>query len=253
MKKYWRIFSLIAYLVFATLTAAQDMPADAAKAYNEGNKFLKAGNYENAVNQYQEALKTSKDYRIYYQLGITLKKQGKLTEAEDAFNNSIKNKADFDIGYNGLGSAYFQNGKFADAVNAFKKFQELTKSKSSKDQAKVNISLALVKLAESAKKDGNHAKAIEYLNEALQNNQTDAAYVLLATTYYETGDYDKTLATCDQALNMKNFKMKGAAYYYKGMALKQKQILDKAKENFELAFKDPTYKRLAEYELKLLK
>ena len=51
---------------------------------------------------------------------------------------------------------------------------------------------------------------------------------------------------------MKNFRMKGAAYYYKGMALKQKQIKDKAKENFELALRDPQYKRLAEYELKLM-
>ncbi len=253
MKKYLGFFSLLAFLVFTTLASAQDMSNEAKKAYNEGNKHLKAGDYDNAVKQYQEALKSSKDYRIYYQLGITLKKQGKMAEAENAFHSAIDNNKDFDIGYNGLGSAYFQNGKYTEAVEAFKKFEQLTKTKSSKEQAKVNIALAYVKLAEATKKDGNYPKAVEYLNNALGYNQTDAAFVLLATTYYENGDYDKTLTTCDQALNMKNFKMKGAAYYYKGMALKQKQILDKAKENFELAQKDANYKRLADYELKLLK
>ena len=113
--------------------------------------------------------------------------------------------------------------------------------------------MELEKLAENVKKDGNHSKAIELLNEAISNYPTDAAYVLLTSTYYESGEYDKALQTADQALNTKNFKMKGAAYYYKGMVFKQKQDPAHAKENFEFALKDPQYKRLADYELKLMK
>ena len=253
MKKNVGFFSLIAVLFISSLAFAQEMSNEAKMAYNEGNKYLKAGDYENAVKQYEEALKTAQDYRIYYQLGITLKKQGKISDAETAFENSIKANKDFAIGYNGLGGAYFVDGKYAEAVTAFKKFEELTKKSTTKEQAKDNVALALVKLAENTKKDGNPKKAIEYLNEAISYSANDAAYVLLATTYYEAGDYDKTLEITDKALNLKSFKLRGAAYYYKGMAYKQKQDQTKAKENFQLAQKDPQYKRLADYELKLMK
>lgn len=229
------------------------MPADAAKAYNEGNKLMKAGNFEGAVQQYHEALKTSKDHRIYYQLGVTLKKQNKLEQAEEAFKSAINSNPNFDIAYNGLGGTYFQDGKFKEAAESFIKFEQLTKQKALKDQAKEYIARSYVKLSETSKKDGDYKKAVELLNEALKYNQYDAAYVLLATTHYENGDYDKAIEATEHVFNLKSSNLKAAAYYYKGMALKQKQDITKAKENFELAKKDPQYKRLAEYELNLLK
>ncbi|MCX7797335.1 MAG: tetratricopeptide repeat protein [Melioribacter sp.] len=250
-KKFFFALSLV-FLMLLNLKA-QEMPPEAAKAYNEGNKFLKAGNYEEAVKMYNEALKTSKDYRIYYQLGVTYKKQNKLDLAEQAFRQSIEQNPNFDIAYNGLGGTYFQEGKYQEAIESFKKFEQLTKQKSLKEQAQLNIARSYVKLAEVNKKDGNYQKAIENLNEAIKFNKLDAAYVLLATTYYETGDYDKAIESADQVLNMKTTNLKGAAYYYKGLAFKQKNDITKAKENFELAKRDPQYKRLVEYELKLLK
>ncbi|MDQ7815609.1 MAG: tetratricopeptide repeat protein [Melioribacteraceae bacterium] len=252
MKKKWISLFLSLFLA-SSMIIAQEMPSDAAMAYNEGNKLLKAGNFDGAIGYYTEALKTSKDYRIYYQLGVTLKKQNKLKEAEDAFQNCIQQNPNFDIAYNGLGGVYFQDGKFAEAVESFKKFEELTKQKQHKDQAKEYVARSYVKLGEQSKKNGNYPKAIEQLGEALKYNQLDAAYILLATAYYESGDYDKAITTADQVLNLKSSGLKGAAYYYKGMGLKQKQDITKAKENFELAKRDAQYKRLADYELNLLK
>ncbi len=252
MKKKWTSIFLSLFL-FTSIAIAQDMPPDAAKAYNEGNKLFKAGNLDGAVQQYNEALKTSKDYRIYYQLGVTLKKLNKLSAAEDAFRACIQNNPNFDIAYNGLGGTYFQDGKYAEAVESFKKFEELSKQKQHKDQAREYIARAYVKLSEQAKKDGNYSKAIDNLNEALKYNPLDAAYIQLASTYYETGEYDKAIYATDQVINMKSSGLKGAAYYYKGMSLKQKQDIAKARENFELAKRDAQYKRLADYELNLMK
>jgi tetratricopeptide (TPR) repeat protein len=252
MKKKCFLFALSLFFT-STVYVAQDMPPDAAKAYNEGNKLLKAGNYDGAVSSYNEALKTSKDYRIFYQLGVCYKKQNKLNDAEASFKSAIQNNPNFDLAYNGLGGAYFQDGKYSDAVESFKKFEQLTKQKSLKEQAKEYIARSYVKLGEQEKKDGNYTKALESLNEAIKNHPLDAAYVLLATTYYENGDYDKAVSASDQALTLKSSNLKGAAYYYKGMALKQKQDITKAKENFELAKKDAQYRRLADYELNLLK
>lgn len=253
MNKKWIYILPLLMVLLAAAVKAQDMPAEAAKAYNEGNQFLKSGQFDNAVKKYQEALKTSKDYRIFYQLGVTLKKQNKLTEAEEAFKSSIENNPNFDIAYNGLGGTYFQEGKFEEAVESFKKLEQIAKQKTVKEQARLNIARSYVKLAEAVKKDGNYQKAIDYLNEAIKYNNLDAAYVLLASTYYENGDYDKAIESADQVLNMKTSNLKGAAYYYKGLAFKQKSDITKAKENFELAKKDPQYKRLVEYELKLLR
>ncbi len=252
MEKTRFIVLSLAFVFFAFSLYAQEMPKEAAKTYNEGNQFLKAGNYENAIKKYQEALQYSKDYRIFYQLGVTYKKQNKLSEAEEAFKNSIKSNSGFNLAYNGLGGTYFLEGKFQEAVEAFKKFAELTNKKSLKEQANENIARAYVKLAETSKKDGNYQKAIEQLQAAIKFNEFDAAYVLLANTLYENGDYDEAIKAADKVISM-NSKLKGAAYYYKGLALKQKQDTEKAKENFELAKKDPQYKKLAEYELKYLR
>jgi len=252
MKKIKMILTVIVSFVSLNIVA-QDMPADAAKEYNEGNKLLKAGNYDGAVKHYQEALKTSKDYRIYYQLGVTLRKQNKLTAAEDAFNESIKSNPNFDAAYNGLGGTYFQDGKYSEAIESFKKFEQLASKKQHKDQAKEYIARSYVRLGEAVKKEGNYNKAIEHFNEALKNHPLDAAYILLASTLYENGDYDKSIEASEQVLNLKSSNLKGAAHYYKGMALKQKQEISKAKESFELARRDAQYKRLAEYELNLLK
>ncbi len=248
MKKY-----LLILVLFIVNIKAQQMHPDAAKAYNEGNQFLKAGNYDKAINKYKEALNFSKDYRIYYQLGVTFKKQNSLSEAEEAFKSAIDVNPDFDIAYNGLGGTYFQGGKYQEAIESFKKFEQLTKQKTMKEQALLNIARSYVKLAEMNKKDGNFQKAIDNLNEAIKYNKLDAAYILLATTYYENGDYDKSIESADQVLSMKTSNLKGAAYYYKGLAFKKKNDIAKAKENFELAKRDPQYKRLVEYELKLLK
>ena len=186
-------------------------------------------------------------------MGVTLRKLNKLDAAESAFNSAIQLSPNFDIAYNGLGGTLFQDGKYAEAVDAFKKFEQLTKQKQLKDKAKEYISRSLTKLGDQFKKDGNYSKAIENLNEAVNYYPYDAALLSLAITYIENGDFDKGIASADKVLALKSSSLKGAAYYYKGLGFKRKDDITKAKENFELAKKDAQYRKLSEYELNLLK
>ena len=129
--------TLLVFLIFSISMIAQSAEMDkaAAEFYNAGNKSLKSGDFQGALTNYDEALKTSQDYRIFYQRGITLKKMRKYDDAIGSFQKAVEVNPQFDIAFNGLGSTYFITGDYQAAVDAFKKFAELTKKDHLKDKA----------------------------------------------------------------------------------------------------------------------
>lgn len=243
------------FLLLIMLTpqiSAQDMNPEAGKLFNEGNAKLKAGNYTGAVNDYNEALKIEKDYRIFYQKGIALKKAGKLDDAKAALEETVKANKDFEGGYNALGGVYFSMGDMNSAIKNFEKVLSLADNAKIKNAVQKNLALAYTKLGSSAITDGNTDKGIEYLKKAVENNNYDAAYLALAKVYTEVGKWDEAIDAGNKALKYKNSIGKGGPYYYMGVAYKNKGDDAKAKEMFNEAKSDATYKKLVEYELTLL-
>ncbi len=254
MNKMKIFISVFLFFILATgIVFSQDMKPDAGKLYNEGNKMLKAGNYDGAVKQYDQALSVEKDYRIYYQKGIALKGSGNLQDAKSAFDSCISMKPDFEGGYNALGGVYFSLGKFDLAVTNFEKVLDISKNNSVKDKVKKNLALAYTKLGNDAEGEGKSKEAVEYLTKAVGYSDYDAAYLSLAKLYTEIGEWDKAIAAGENALKYKSSIGKGGPYYYMGVAYKGKNELDKAKDMFSEAKSDPTYKKSAEYELGALK
>lgn len=249
-----RLFISTLFLILAFTLNAQSLDdnADAAKLYNEGNKLSNSGDYNGAVEKYNAALKAVKDYRVYYQKGVTLKKLNKYSEAEEAFVKCAEVNPKFDLAYNGLGGAYFADGKFLQAAEAFKKFEELTTKPKLKTQANEYQARAYTKLGAESKADGNYDKAIQYLNDAVKAHKYDAAYLLLAEIYVETSKFTEALAAADQAMNSSKTITKGGPLYYKGKAFKGLADLTKAKEAFTAGKSDPKYRELCDYELKLM-
>lgn len=253
MKKVFH--SLIIVVMAAFLTAgvfAQEMKNDAGTRYNEGNKLLKEGKYSDAVIKYDSALTFQKDYRIYYQKGLALKKQGKYPEALQAFQNSADQKKDFSAAYNALGGVYYSMGKYDSAVSNFEKVLTFVKNDNVKEKIQENLSYAYAKLGVGADEGGDAKKAIDYLEKAVSNSNYDAAYLTLAKAYTEVGDNDKAIDAAQKALKYKSTISAGGPEYYMGVAYKNKGETAKAKEMFDKAKSDATYKKLSEYELKLM-
>jgi tetratricopeptide (TPR) repeat protein len=254
MKKISVVFySFVVILISLANAFSQDMNPEAGKLYNEGNKMLKAGNFDGALQQYNQALNFEKDYRIYYQKGLALKSLGKNNDAKNAFEEALKLKPGFEAGYNALGGVDFATGNYQGAITNFEKVLEVSKNNSVKNKVKKNLSLAYTKLGNDAATSGNTSKAIENLTKGAEYSNYDAAYLSLAKLYSELGQWDKTISASENALKYKSSIGKGGPYYYMGLAYKGKNDLAKAKEMFNNAKNDATYKKTAEYELSLLK
>jgi tetratricopeptide (TPR) repeat protein len=231
------------------------MDVEAARLYNEGNSQIKAGNFDGALESYQNALNISKDYRIYYQLSSVYKKQRKFDKADEALQECLKLNPDFSIAYNSLGTNYYSWGKFDKAVESFKLFKEKADDKKLQERASRYIGLAYTKLGENSLKDRNYQEAEKHLLNAVENYDYDAAYLKLADIYVETGKYEEALKAADNAINHRDIKSKvpkGAPYFYKGMAFKGLSDIEKAKENFKIASSDKQYKDRSNHEIKYL-
>ncbi|MBK7629674.1 MAG: tetratricopeptide repeat protein [Ignavibacteriales bacterium] len=246
-------FTALIFLSVSIFGIAQDMKPEAGKLYNEGNAFLKSGNFSGAIEKYSAALQIEKDYRIYYQKGVALKKAGNLEESRLAFEECLKLNSGYEGALNALGGVYFSMGNYSAAISNFEKILNSNASSSVKTKVKKNISLAYAKLGNESLSSGDSNKGIEYLKKSVENDNYDAAYLSLAKVYTETGKYDDAITAAQNALKYRSKITKGGPYYYIGISYKGKGDNIKAKENFKLASADPTYKKTADYELSSLK
>jgi len=247
---------LVLLIFFTAAVFAQDkeMNPEAGKLFNEGNALLKAGNYNGAIEKYNAALKIEKDYRIFYQKGISLRKSNKNDEAKDSFEESLKLNPNFEASYNALGGVYFSMGNFTKSIEKFEKILEMKNVKANvKDKVKNNMSLAYSRLGNESLSKGDPTKGIELLKKAVEFSNYDAAFLSLAKVYSETGQYDESIKAAENALKYRSKISRGGPYYYMGISYKGKGDNAKAKEMFSQAQSDATYKKTAEYELGLLK
>jgi tetratricopeptide (TPR) repeat protein len=253
MTKNSLLLTVLLLFSVSILGFAQDMNPEAGKLYNEGNAFLKDGNVNGAIDKYNAALGIEKDYRIYYQKGVALKKADKLEESKVSFEECLKLNGSFEGALNALGGVYFSMGNYSAAIENFDKVLKSNASASVKTKVKKNISLAYAKLGNESLSGGDANKGIEYLKKAVENDNYDAAYLSLAKVYSELGKWDESISAAENALKYRSKITKGGPYYYIGISYKGKGDMTRAKENFKLAAADPTYKKTADYELGLLK
>lgn len=251
MKKILSLLVLIS-LIFSFNVFAQEadkVDAETGKIIQEGDKLLKSGNYQGALNKYNEALKSSDSYQIYYQIGIANVKLKKIPEAEKALKTTIEKNPQFSSAYDLLGRIEFATKNYEGAIEYLTQYIEMVEKDSKKRKAKDIISKSYYTMGSKAKNDGDFNKAVELLQKSVEINNYDLAFFRLAEVQYELGNYDQAIESADKALNNRKTVGKGGPYYFKGMSFKKKGDLEKAREQFELGKKDKDYGALCQHEL----
>src|SRR5690606_5837607 len=175
-------------------------------------------------------------------------------EAKIAFEECLKLNPSFEGGMNALGGVYFSMGNYTKSIEHFEKILAMGDVKANvKDKVKKNLALAYSRLGNNNLSNGDSQSGISNLKKAVEYDNYDAAYLSLAKVYQETGRYDESISAAENALKYRDKISKGGPYYYMGLSYKAKGESNKAKEMFNQAQSDATYRKTAEYELSLLK
>jgi len=253
MKKMTRLFYCLIGVLFITAASfAQTMDSAAVQPFNSGLDKMQKNDYAGALTDFQKALAASKDYRIYYQLGVAHEKLNNHEEAVNDFKNTIKAKPDFEAAYSDLGSVYFALGKYQDAIDNFQEVLKTSKDSTLNTNMEFNITLAFTGMATASEKAKNYKKAIEYLKKAVSHTNYDAAYLYMAIDFFRLNQYDKTIEAAQNALKYKKAISEGGPNYYLGVAYQKKNDAKKAKEYLEKAKDDAVYGKFADQVLKAM-
>ncbi|HEY6243848.1 MAG TPA: tetratricopeptide repeat protein [Pyrinomonadaceae bacterium] len=112
--------------------------AAAFSLYEKGLTFLVAGNLKDALGAFAASVKLAPSAEVYLNLGDVYLKLEKNTDAEKAFEQSVKLNSENAEAQYGLGLASFRIKRFANARDAFKKATTLAP-----DMAKAHLGLGL--------------------------------------------------------------------------------------------------------------
>src|SRR6185369_11681590 len=138
---------------------------------NRGTELLAQGKIDEAIAQYQEAVRLSpEDEDMHYNLALALGKQGNRTLAKEHYLEALRIYPDYTEAHNNFGNLLVAEGKYDEAIEHFKAALKLAPDNAS---AQNNLGTALAR-------QGNAAQAIPYFSEAvrLQPDYVEAHYNL---------------------------------------------------------------------------
>ncbi len=241
--------------------------------YNEGNKYLKRRDYENAQKEYEQAVAIDPQFaKAYYQLGYLLKRKGDYQKAEEYYSKAIESDPNYYLGWYGLGLLKSEQGALAEATrdlekavklkpNYYKAYYQLAKVYDDRHKTK----LAISNLKKALKLKPNYVRALELLakiyNEQEQYAKTVAllkdkrgkatsfrTYFYLAHAYNALKKYPEALKAAKKSLQLK--RNWAAALMEKGDALagmrKKKEAIAAYKKAARL---DARWRSVAEYRI----
>jgi tetratricopeptide (TPR) repeat protein len=105
----------------ALIQADQDTTKNLSVIYNNrGNAYEKKGDYDRAIEDFNEAIHLNPNFEIaYYGRGDAYKKKGDYDRAIQDFNEAIHLNPNFEIAHYGRGNAYIDKDDYVHAIQEF--------------------------------------------------------------------------------------------------------------------------------------
>jgi tetratricopeptide (TPR) repeat protein len=169
-------------------------PDNGVAHFNLGDDFLQKGNLDEAVKQFQEAIRLDPAAPFAYNgLGKAYALQGKLDEAMALFSRAIKLDPELTGAHHNLGNAYMIKGRLPEAIAELKTALRLKPD---------HIEVAK-KLAEVLMRTGKAAEALPYCEAVVKAEPQDAhAHFLLGSACLATKRLAPAAASFKEALRL---------------------------------------------------
>ena len=194
---------------------------------NLGNALGRKGQTDEAIRQYQEAIRLKPDHAdAHNNLGAALDKKGQIDEAIRQFQEAIRLKPDDADAHNNLGIALGKKGQIDEAI---RQYQEALRLKPDHAEAHNNLGVAL-------DKKGQTDEAIRQFQEALRLKPDYAdAHNNLGVALDEQGQSDEAIRQYQEAIRLKPDY--ADAHNNLGNALGRKGQTDEAIRQFQEALR----------------
>jgi len=162
---------------------------------NLGTALFQKGQVDDAIQQYQNALKIYPRYAaVYYNIGNALLQKGQVDDAIRQFQDALKINPNYAAAYTNLGNALLQKGQLDEAIQ---QCQNALKINPNVAAACYNIGTALLR-------KGQVDEAIQQFQNALKIDPNYAeAYNNLGTALFKKGRKEEALAQFQEALRLK--------------------------------------------------
>jgi tetratricopeptide (TPR) repeat protein len=169
---------------------------DFAEAHNGlGAALAQAGKIEEAIEQYEQALRIKPDFaEACNNIGAALVQAGRVQEAIGRFEQALRIKPDFAEVHYSLGDALLQLGRVREAIG---RFEQALRIKPDFAEADYRLGLSLGQV-------GKIEEAIEHYEQALRIKPDHAeAHNNLGVALEQTGRVQEAIGHYEQALRLK--------------------------------------------------